>query len=230
VGKPARLRLQFEDGPSQELALNLRSLGTSEVEGERFAAGEFHLPRLPLGHHTLEISVGDRTTRTLVLSAPARSYAGPATGKTWGAFLPMYAAHSKESWGAGNFSDWERLSHWIGSQGGGVAGTLPLLAAFLDYPVCEPSPYSPASRLFWNEFYLDITRVPEFARCREAQALVRSRSFQAKLRAFRRDEIIDYKSQWAARRSVLELLAKFFFSKATARHPEFRRFLPSAPR
>ena len=44
-----------------------------------------------------------------------------------------------------------------------MVATLPLLAAFLDEPF-EPSPYSPASRLFWNEFYLNIERIPEFQR------------------------------------------------------------------
>src|SRR5206468_12281093 len=141
--------------------------------------------------------------------APTQSFAD-GTAKTWGAFLPLYAAQSQESWGAGNFSDWEKLSRWIGSQGGSVAATLPLLAAFLDHPICEPSPYSPASRLFWNEFYVDITRLPEFGQCREAQVLVRAQGFQSQLRKFRRDEIIDYKSQWAARRGVLELLARSF--------------------
>jgi len=106
---------------------------------------------------------------------------------------------------------------------------LPLLAAFLDNPVCEPSPYSPASRLFWNEFYLDIQRAPEFLQCREAQALVRSKPFQAQLRAFRRSDIIDYRAQWAARRSVLELLAKYFFSKTSPRRAEFNRFLRTHP-
>jgi 4-alpha-glucanotransferase len=110
-----------------------------------------------------------------------------------------------------------------------VAATLPLLAAFLDYPVCEPSPYSPASRLFWNEFYLDVPRVPEFSQCREAQALVRSKSFQTQLRAFRRSDVIDYRAQWAARRSVLELLAKSFFSKTSPRRVEFNRFLREHP-
>jgi len=219
------LRLILEDGTVKKLTPNIRELAVTRVEGERFATKKLSLGPLPFGYHTLEISIGDSVHRTLIISAPVRSFAEAPAEKSWGAFLPMYALQSKESWGAGNFSDWERLSRWIGARGGSIAGTLPLLAAFLDYPVCEPSPYSPASRLFWNEFYLDITRVPEFARCREAQALVRSRSFQAKLRAFRRDEIIDYKSQWAARRSVLELLAKFFFSKATARQAEFRRFL-----
>ena len=45
------------------------------------------------------------------------------------------------------------------------SATLPMLAAFLDEPF-EPSPYSPASRLFWNEFYLERRahpRVPRLA-------------------------------------------------------------------
>ena len=173
---------------------------------------------------------GNRIFKTLVISAPSRSYAEKETGKTWGAFLPMYAAHSKESWGAGNFSDWERLSRWIGARGGTVAATLPLLAAFLDYPVCEPSPYSPASRLFWDEFYLDITRVPESSPA--AARRIRSfapRRFRAQLGKFRRAEIIDYKSQWAARRNVLERLAKYFFSKASPRRTQFERFLRERP-
>ena len=44
---------------------------------------------------------------------------------------------------------------WMYELGGSVAATLPLLGAFLDEPF-DPSPYSPASRLFWNEFYTDV--------------------------------------------------------------------------
>src|SRR4029077_17733755 len=145
--------------------------------------------------------------------------------KTWGAFLPMYAATSNTSWGAGNFSDWERLSRWIGGQGGTVAGTLPLLAAFLDRPVCEPSPYSPASRLFWNEFYLDICDIPEFSRCQSARKLVRSTHFQRKLDHFRRSSLIDYRAEMSARREVLEKLASFFFKTDSPRRKQFLRFL-----
>jgi len=150
--------------------------------------------------------------------------------RPWGAFLPMYALHSEQSWGAGNFSDWERFSNWIGDLGGSVAATLPMLSAFLDFPVCEPSPYSPASRLFWNEFYLDIERLPEFARCRPAQSLVRSKSFQSRLRAFRASAIIDYRAQWQVRRQVLELLARDFFSRQSPRRIEFQNFLHQRPR
>jgi len=107
--------------------------------------------------------------------------------------------------------------------------TLPLLAAFLDYPTCEPSPYSPASRLFWNEFYLDIARVPEFARCGAAQALFQSNSFQRQIENFRQAELIDYRAEHAARRQVLELLAVFFFRSDSPRHRQFRRFLRERP-
>ena len=231
ANKPVRLRIRFEDGRTQQLSSSVRALGTPEVEGERFAGKEFVLSRLPFGFHTLEISaVGDAAYRIFdFVCADEEFFRALYTSKNWGAFLPMYAAHSQESWGAGNFSDWERLSKWIGSQGGTVAATLPLLAAFLDYPVCEPSPYSPASRLFWNEFYLDVTREPEFSQCREAQALVRSKPFQTELRTFRRSELIDYQAQWVARRSVLELLADHFFSKTSSRRAEFNRFLRAHP-
>ena len=40
-------------------------------------------------------------------------------------------------------------------RGGTYVATLPILAAFLDEP-CAFSPYSPASRLYWNELYLDL--------------------------------------------------------------------------
>src|SRR6202000_1001111 len=90
-------------------------------------------------------------------------------------------------------------------------------------------PYSPASRLFWNEFYLDIERVPEFSMCPEAQKLVRSKTFRSRLRAFRRSSTIDYQAQWTTRRSVLELLAKKFFSKVSPRRAEFNHFLRARP-
>lgn len=228
-GKPVYARLLLEDGHVEESRLSPCVLRANSVEDERFVEMQLTLPSLPFGYHVLEIGQGATVQQSLIVSAPIQSYTEPDARANWGAFLPMYAAHSEASWGAGNFSDWERLSGWIGSKGGNVAATLPLLAAFLDYPVCEPSPYSPASRLFWNEFYLDITRIPEFARCRAAREMVRSRSFQRELRVFRTDDLIDYAAQWKLRRSVLELLAKDFFSRTSSRHAEFERFLRERP-
>lgn len=229
AARALRVRIRMEDGDEVNVAPWAQVFGTRKIEGEPFTTRELLLPPLPFGYHTLEISTVNKTYQTLVISAPMRSYAESGMEKSWGAFLPMYAAHSERSWGAGSVSDWEKLSQWLGEQGARVAGTLPLLAAFLDYPACDPSPYSPASRLFWNEFYLDIERVPEFAMCREAQAMVRSRPFRKNLEKFRRNELIDYCEQWKARRAVLELLARYFFSKSSTRREQFEQFLRDQP-
>jgi len=236
-------RIRLEDGQSKSFTArfnNLRTLRRSRVSGVPFVAKELLLPVLPHGYHQLSIDTSlthhasrithpGRTATALIISAPTKSYSVPGRQKSWGAFLPMYAAHSRESWGAGNFGDWQKLTDWLASLGGEVASTLPLLAAFLEHPVCEPSPYSPASRLFWNEFYLDIPTIPEFSGCRAAQKHVRSNPFQQQLDRFRQSPLIDYPAQMAARRQVLEHLARFFFKHDSPRQKQFYRFLKSRP-
>ena len=221
-------RIVLEDGTVRKLGDGGKAAAT-QVEGKRYVSREFTLPRMPEGYHTLEVESGGRSWSSMVISAPATSYS-PRGVRDWGAFLPMYAAHSEKSWGAGNFSDWSRLCGWIAANGGGVAGTLPLLATFLDYPACEPGPYSPASRLFWNEFYLDVTRIPEFRQFRPAQKLVRSDAFQDRLKRFRARPAVDYAAEWKARRQVLELLAGHFFDRAgSERRGQFDAFVRSRP-
>jgi 4-alpha-glucanotransferase len=242
----ADCRLHFENSETRNFTVRLNRLRTVKrirVGGTTFIAKELLLPvlshseasrldhasrvthHLPHGYHHLDIELSGRTATALIISAPLKSYSDPTLQKSWGAFLPMYAAHSRNSWGAGNFGDWRKFTAWIASLGGQVVSTLPLLAAFLDRPVCEPSPYSPASRLFWNEFYLDIPAVPEFLRCLSAQKLVRSIPFQRRLDRFRRSSLIDYRAEMSARREVLEKLASFFFKTDSPRRKQFMRFL-----
>jgi len=107
---------------------------------------------LPLGYHMLYRN----EQQTLIIAAPQKAFA--PREKTWGIFGPLYAAHTRRSWGAGDLGDLLQYASWVDHYGGSVVATLPMLAAFDD----EPSPYSPVSRLFWNELYLDVTRLPEF--------------------------------------------------------------------
>jgi len=123
---------------------------------------------------------------------------GPKTPRLWGTFVPVYALHSRKNRGAGNLTDFEHVMDWMYGLGGQVAATLPMLGSFLDEPF-EPSPYSPATRLFWNELYVDIDRIPEFAGHRETQAP-------------RRTKFIDYRDVMARKRRVLEGLSDIFFS------------------
>ena len=75
------------------------------------------------------------------------------------------------SWGAGDFSDLSQLVDFTAGLGGHAVATLPMLASFLDEPF-NPSPYAPVSRLFWNEFYLDIEHIAELDDCAEAKTLL----------------------------------------------------------
>jgi 4-alpha-glucanotransferase len=182
---------------------------------------------LPLGRHRLTLEAEGRAWECLVLAAPVEAYAPPAEGghRTWGVFLPLYALHTERSWGAGDFGDMTRLFDWVQAHGGGVVGSLPLLAAFLDEPF-EPSPYAPASRLFWNEFYLDLETVPEWGRCPAAQAAEVRREAEA----LRREPLVDYRRQMALKRRVLTELARQFFAEPGDRLAAFHRFLEEHPR
>src|SRR5438552_5716774 len=107
------------------------------------------------GYHRTEINGHE----TFVISAPVKAYYSQP--RCWGVFAPIYALWSKRNPNAGDLTDFEHLMDWMNQLGGSIAATLPILGAFLDKPF-EPSPYSPATRLFWNEFYIDLERIPEF--------------------------------------------------------------------
>ena len=129
------------------------------VEGCRYLTCCLSIGALPgIGYFRLRVQAGHRVATALVIAAPS---CAPDLRETWGVFMPLYAVHSGRSPAAGTFSDLARLTDWVRDQGGGIVATLPLLATYLDEPFA-PSPYTPVSRCFWNEFYLDLREVPEW--------------------------------------------------------------------
>jgi len=186
--------------------------------------------QLPLGYHRLNLQLGDLLLEAYLFSAPLHN-AGEfgASDKQWGVFCPLYAISSGKSWGTGDFSDLESLVDFTDETGGDIVGTLPLLSAFLDEPF-NPSPYSPVSRLFWNEFYLDIHRIPELQGCPVAQALIESSGFQSELAKLRATPLIEYRGAMALKRRVLEELARALWSQSSERRSSFERFVATHPR
>ena len=140
---------------------------------------------------------------------------------------------AQRSWGSGDFSDLLALRDWVGKQGGSLVGTLPLLPTFLgelsDDAPFDPSPYAPVSRLFWNEFYIDVTKLPELMECREAQTLVSSPAFQGEIRALQASSLVDYRRSMALKRKVLEELARKFFAARPERTIDFQNYLKARP-
>ena len=225
-------RLELENGGVKELGCRperWRTVETGEFDGREYLAKELTLPALPPGYHRFVFESAAAVSNSMVIAAPSRCYSVPSR-RAWGVFLPMYALHSETGWGAGHFGEWRQFGDWIASLGGGVAGSLPLLAAYLDGPAADPSPYAPASRLFWNEFYIDIERVPEFEQCPAARRLAQSGAFQRKLEGFRRQPLIDYRAEMGARCRVLEQLANWFYARRDpARWRAFRQFTSERP-
>ena len=229
-----RCNLELETGDNHAWTCDVAGLPVVEsaiVEGVRCQAMRLSLPfRLPWGYHRLTLKWGARQFETLVISAPLRAHAGregPAS-KCWGVFLPLYALHSGRSWGAGDLADFESLLEWVAELGGSVIATLPLLASFLDHPL-EPSPYAPVSRRFWNEFYIDVTRVPELRRCPSAQVILGSPEVHRELEGLRSLPLVDYHRQMGLKRRVLEELARCFFAEPSERFSAFTRFVEAHP-
>jgi 4-alpha-glucanotransferase len=231
---PVACSLLLEGGERRNWTCDLSRLPGGRamtVEGVRYVTKRLSVPDpLPWGYHRLRLENQGQLRETQIISAPFRAdgASDESAGRAWGVFLPLYALHSKRSWGAGDFTDLETLVDWVAPLGASVVATLPLLAAFLDAPY-DPSPYAPASRLFWSEFYIDVTRVPELSKCPAAQALLESAEVQAELELLRASSLIEYRRQMALKRRVLEALAQCFFADMAERHPVLQRFVEDHP-
>lgn len=187
-----------------------------------------HLGRIGPGRHRVEIlRQGIAQEVCHILAAPARpghladpdrlrEPVEPPPGPVpQGVFLPLHAIRSDTDCGIGDFGDLKRMCQWAAQKGIALVGTLPLLASFLEDP-CEPSPYSPASRLFWNEIFLDLAAIPEVNRSAEAGAILADPAWQAEREVLRKAHLVEHKQVMAQKRLVLEAaLAQGF-----AGHPE----------
>ena len=192
----------------------------------------YNLPikgRLPFGYHRLTLDIRNVQVSTVIISAPRKA---PESGPTrrWGIFSPLYALHSKSSCGAGNLSDFFKLAQWSASLGSTVIATLPLLPGFYKEHF-DPSPYSPVSRLYWNEFFIDIASVPELALCPEAANLLGSYEYNAEISKLQSEPLVDYARQMTLKRRILELLAGCFFNMAESqsRRRSFSQYLENKP-
>jgi len=204
-----------------------------DVGGTRYVARQLALPGpLTHGYHRLRLAVDghpELRSEALVLSAPLRAYApeGWDHARHWGVFLPLYAMHDERPAGAGDLGDMRRLMGWVAERGGSVVGTLPLLAAFLDEPF-EWSPYAPASRLAWNELYLHLEALPEYAQSARARELYEGPEARAERERLQGAPLVDYRAQMALKQRVIAALAEQCAS-SSARRAALEAFAAERP-
>ncbi|MEO9174867.1 MAG: 4-alpha-glucanotransferase, partial [Gaiellales bacterium] len=108
---------------------------------------------------------------------------------------------------------------------GDFVGSTPLFASFPR----EPSPYAPASRLFWNELYAELAASPELEDSPAARGLLESTAFERTGKALADAPYVDYDAALALRRPVLELLAAALYAAPSSRRDAFERHLRTTP-
>ena len=215
-----------------EVEWTLEDGGESRPSADAGSLAPFGGLRLPFGYHRLHVTASGARGEAVVISAPRRCWTRDGRAgelREWGVFSPLYALRSDRDWGAGDLAELQTFQEVVAGSGGSLVATLPLLAGFLDVPF-EPAPYRPVSRLFWNEFYLAVERVPEWERCAEAQGLWASAGMQSRVARLRAESSVDYREVMAVKREVLERLSAYFFERgAPERKAAFAAFVRDNP-
>ncbi len=196
----------------------LRVEETRMIEGRRFIRVAVPFPQdLPLGYYSINAHVkGDGTSTESMfrlIVAPERCYIPDELQqgvRWWGVALQLYSLRSHRNWGVGDFRDLGAVIEWAGKRlGAAVIGLNPLHALKNAKPY-HISPYSPTSRLFLNDLYIDVTQVSECWTNPDVQNRLADPSFRTRIEAARRCEFVDYDTVRSTKREVLELCYRTF--------------------
>jgi 4-alpha-glucanotransferase len=230
-GATLELSVQFETGGQTRFSLvpgNLNLSGGAEWDGEHYQIRDLPVPpEWPCGYHRVRLNGPGIEAENWLITAPEQAHQ-PGRPSSWGVFLPVYALHSRSSWGAGDFTDFGAFMEWVSERGGHLVGTLPLVATFLDEPFA-PSPYSPISRRFWSEFFVDPLKAPNWQSCPEAKARIDSPSFQAELSELRRSPQVEYRQQMKLKREILRILSDNCRTKEPGSRRQLEDFVKGHP-
>jgi 4-alpha-glucanotransferase len=209
--------------PAQRTLLREKNIGR-----HKFVECSFGLPHvLPIGYHELTVRSEQGEARTTILSAPTQCFDGEAH-HTWGVFAPLYALRANHNKAIGDYSDIDQLLSWVTLQGGNIVATLPISASFLTQPF-DPSPYSPASRLYWNELFIDVDRILANTECVPARNRACADDWKHAMRNAARGEYVDYREIAYLKRHVLEALADWFYLQQRDQSADFRAFADLYP-
>lgn len=201
-----------EEGPGLTVA------ETRTIDGRRHIRLTFALPPdLPLGYYEAQVHAQggsvDVNVKFRLIVAPDRCYVPEVFqqgGRLWGVALQLYSLRSQRNWGVGDFHDLADVVEWAGKGlGAAMIGLNPLHALKNSTPY-HISPYSPSSRLFLNDLYIDVESVSECCTAPEVQERLADSSFRARIEAARKSDLVDYDGVASAKREILSLCYQAF--------------------
>lgn len=146
--------------------------------------------------------------------------------KVFGLWTNLYSVRSARSAGFGNFGDLSRLVGLAAAEGAAFVGLNPLHAT--THRRQRFCPYQPVSRLYHDPLYLDAERTPELAVSPEAQRVLGSEPFRARVSALREAPQLDSHAAESIQLELLRPLYETFCQRAgtpaESRRRAFRAF------
>jgi 4-alpha-glucanotransferase len=190
------------------------------VHHEHIAHYEFFLEGLPpQGYYRFKLQEAESgdTVDMLLVVTPTRCFMPEILHNTeqgeearvWGPAVQLYAAHSNQSWGIGDYGDLLKIIDWSAEQGAAMIGLNPLHALFPHNP-SHSSPYSPSSRMFFNALLLDIEAIEDFQESEELKERTAAPEFHALLNSMRAETLIPYGDVGRLKFDMLERLFQHF--------------------
>lgn len=173
----------------------------------------------PAGLHRL--SLGDESC--LVIAAPAQAPGVEdllGRARAWGITAALYGLRSDRNLGVGDYADLATAATGLGRLGADFLGVNPLHArGAADAGI---SPYTPSCRTAYEPRHIAVDRVPGFAACDAARALLRDNA--ARLKAARSGDLCDYATSAAIGEDVLRALFADFERSAGPAADGFARW------
>lgn len=207
-----RLPLADDGGTAWQLTLEDGSLREGRAGSEIVVAP-------PAGLHRL--SLGDESC--LLIAAPAQAPSVErllGRQRAWGFTAALYGLRSSRNLGVGDYADLATAAAGLGRLGADFLGVNPLHARGAAH--FGISPYTPSCRTAYEPRHIAVDRVPGFAACEAARALLRDNA--RRLEAARSGALCDYATSAAIGEDALRALFADFERSAGPAADDFARW------
>ena len=192
------------------------------VHGKFIATSLIKIPEdVPMGYHTLRVTVGDRSEEATLISAPESIDtldSLEANGEQlWGWMAQLYSIRSSKSWGVGDFEDLATLLTQAKAKTGADFVLINPMHAGEPVTPLTPSPYLPVARGMVNVTYIHPESIPEYATLDE-KTRKEIDNLHDQVEPLNNDaQIIDRDSMWRVKMRALWLIFKAGLAQDRAR-------------
>ena len=185
-----------------------------------------HLEKLKFGYYNLVLFDGDEEIKSLIIYAPKNAYSPQFIENNehlYGVAVMLYALHSQNSMGIGDFSDLAEIVKLTAKHGGDVVGINPL-GVMSHFMQSDVSPYRTLSRMFVNYVYLDLRKEVDFIESDEVQNFVNSAEISAEIKSLNLVEKVEYVRVLKLKLQIFEKMFNHFNSCNDYRKSEFEKY------